>query len=245
MRGIDTVESTPPDCTSVARRDTCQRPSELTPETHLDHAPVGVKFGVATNEVVHVASNGEGRTERPRERRKQPADQSRRVGAEPPKVREPTKRSSCGHDGEFSDACAQENGKAEPLRERQTDGVRTDMVAELVRHDARQFVVIEVPDGERADDEYVATAGECIDVVALVDCDNETSSRGARGGNHDANGAREATKFVGVRRADAEHPRQKDPLRERKKHDDGTRCNDAHEDHVRRIEGNCCNEPDQ
>lgn len=119
------------------------------------------------------------------------------------------------------------------------------MMAELVRNDTRQLVVVESVEGEGTDNKDVSAARKCVDVVALVDRENEPSSWCAGGSDDDACCRAETSQFVRVGCAHAEQTREKNSLSEGNEHDNRPECNDAHEACERRIERNRYDEPDE
>lgn len=130
------------------RCDVCEGTCELSSEAELDDPTIGVELCVATNEVVQVPGRCEGRVEDPRKCSKKKTDDLRKDRAVMAKPREPPKWSSRNAAGSVADAGTEQHGQAEPLSERQADRVRTQVMAELVRDNARQFVIVEVLDRE-------------------------------------------------------------------------------------------------
>ena len=94
----------------------------------------------------------------------------------------------------------------------QGDGVRPEVMAELVGEHAAELVARQALDGVRRDDDEVPAAGEGVELVDGQHGDHEAPRRQAVGLQHRSPGDVEGRPFLSSRSAGAEQGRQDDDL---------------------------------
>lgn len=206
-----------------------ERTRQLPTESKFDDPTVGMKFGITADEFVQSLRRRQRRAEDPRESPERKVDRLRYPPRRTPSFFEPSQWLRGGTAHEFTQACEGKHRKAEPLCEGESDGVCSEVVAEFVCNDAQEFVIVEVVDGERTHDENVATTRKRVQVVAFVDCKDESALRCAgRCENHSCRGVEPAL-FVPGRRSNAEHACHEQALRKGQKHDHRSQRTRDHE----------------
>lgn len=245
MRREDPFVSTASDGARIAGRDVGERARQLPAEAELDDALVRVELGVATDEVVQPLCNTECRPEQPRKCGEQTSYGARDVRNDSRHSFRASHRRICEATQPLADLVEEQHGQAEPLGERECNRVGPEVVAELVCHDSDDLFFVECRDRERTDDEYVASARESVQVVAVFDREQESSPRSPRRGkNHPYRNGKSAL-FVAVRSAYAEEPHDEESLCDRNEHDNGCENGDGDEHGVGDVERKRHDEPDQ
>lgn len=84
----------------------------------------------------------------------------------------------------------------------------------------------------------MTTTCKSVDVLAVVDRENEPSTRRSGGGYHHARCGGQSAEFVAVRWPNSEESVEKHALCERQKHDHRSEGDDSHEQRVRHVKGN-------
>lgn len=229
----------------VTRRNVCQGTRQLPAETEFDDTPIGVEFRIPSDEVVQSLCRHQRCAEQPREPAQCHVEDPRDVACNCRRRSEPTQRRPGNSAHEFTELREEKNRQTEPLGERKSDRVRTEVVAEFVCHDAEQFIVVEILECEGTHDEDVSAAGESIHIAAFIDGEYEATLRCSCGCENHSCSTVESTPFVVRGFADTQHSCHEDSLSGGQKHHDRGKCRDGDEDGIRGIEGNRNDEPNQ
>ncbi len=196
-----------------------QRAGELPSEAESDGTRIGLEFGFLADDVVDHLCREESRFENPCDAGDQRDHGSSHEAESPRLASQVDLCARCNTLEDKTNARACNDGEAQPLSDRQGNGVCAEMVAHLVGHDTGKFVFGEIGERIGTDHQDVPATGECVDVIAVVDREHESFVWYAGGPRNRPHHGFEFAQLARSGETHAEHARHEEALRERKEHD--------------------------
>jgi len=149
----------------LSSRNASQRRGQLTTETHLDCAPIGLKFGTFANGVGHAIREHQRRQEHPSNCVEKP---THRAPHRCERRRVADKRSS-GSDRnvlqEETDPGQQEDRQAQPPPKGERHGVQPQVMRNLVSQHTSHLVSRQLFEGKRGDHQQTSATGKGVEIV--------------------------------------------------------------------------------